>query len=316
VDRVLCSRLQFCIKIAVGEIPIGSLAPGIQIKLHGLEQIMRSFLETLKRPDGLIEFIDNIAGGNIRLALNLVRQFFGSGHVDTQKIVKKYDESGTYYVPLHEFLRAVIYGDAVYYEPQRSYIANVFDVAHPDPKEYFLVCILIGFLQEEGARASQRGFVEIRRVYERLQSIGFTIGEIDLAIVRSIKKNLIETGGRRIPDIEEPIPEVLRTSSVGVYHVRRMVRLFTYVDAMIVDTPILDERIRSQITDVHTLQERLERARIFKEYLDQQWRSFGYNGPEFEWTSVSHDLHVDIDSIKEKQAAFAWNDWGSGEDAG
>ena len=52
-----------------------------------------------------------MSAGNVRLALDLVRQFFGSGHINTQKILDIYHRSGGYRIPLHEFLRAIIYDD-------------------------------------------------------------------------------------------------------------------------------------------------------------------------------------------------------------
>jgi hypothetical protein len=56
------------------------------------------------------------------------------------------EKSGAYYIPLHEFQRAVIYGDARYYDPDRSPIANLFDVTSVDPKEHFLLPLVIGLL--------------------------------------------------------------------------------------------------------------------------------------------------------------------------
>jgi hypothetical protein len=301
VDRVIESRLKFCIEIASGRIPLESLGPGIKIKLHALERIMRSFLESLEQPDGLIEFIDNIAGGNIRLALDLVRQFFGSGHVDTQKIVDKQGRRRKYYIPLHEFLRAVIYGDAIHYDPRQSYVANVFDVTEPDGKEHFLLCTMIGFLHQEGLKGSQQGFVDVGRTYERLQSLGFTADQIDRALVKAVEKKLIETGGRELPQTAVVMPEVLRASSVGIYHVDKLTRLFSYVDAMIVDTPVLDDAVRDQMLDVETIEERLHRARVFKHYLDERWSGFNPGGPEFDWRAVSRDLEADIALVEEKR---------------
>lgn len=297
IDTVLDSRLKFSIKIASGEMPLSSLGSGVGVQLHALEKIMRSFQESLKQPNALIEFIDNIAGGNVRLALDLVRQFFGSGYVDTEKIVDVYDKSGRYYVALHEFLRAVIYGDAAYYEPSQSYIANIFDIGWPDPKEHFLTPVLISFLQNEGLKSGHEGFVEVGRIYERLQAFGFTADQIDHALVRSMRKKLIEAGWGRLPDVTEPMPQALRATSVGVYHIRRLIQFFSYVDAMVVDTPILEQPTREQIGDVHQINERLSRAEIFRQYLDKQWKEFESVVPEFDWRAVSKDLKEDIESI-------------------
>jgi hypothetical protein len=40
---------------------------------------------------------------------------------------------------------------------------------------------------------------------------------------------------------------------VGVYHIARLIRRFTYVDAVIVDKPILDRQIRENIRDLQDI---------------------------------------------------------------
>ncbi len=160
IDLVLEKRLNFALKITSGEIPISTLHPSISVRLDTLDTIIRVFLDSIKWTRTINEFIDNIAGGNVRLALDLVRGFFGSGHVNTQKIVDIYEESGSYFIPLHEFLRAVIFGDNLYYDPDRSPIANLFGASYMDEKEHFLLPLVIGLLTSSSSYSSDDGFVE------------------------------------------------------------------------------------------------------------------------------------------------------------
>ncbi len=74
IDLVLEKRLNFALKITSGEIPISTLQPSISIRLETLDTIIRVFLDSLKWSRDINEFIDNIAGGNVRLALDLVGQ--------------------------------------------------------------------------------------------------------------------------------------------------------------------------------------------------------------------------------------------------
>ena len=69
-----------------------------------------------------------MSAGNVRIALDRVKGFLGSGHVDTEKIIQTFEDGG-YIIALHEVLRAVIYGDSIHYEPDRSPIANLFDLS-------------------------------------------------------------------------------------------------------------------------------------------------------------------------------------------
>jgi hypothetical protein len=138
IDRVLVKRLQFGLKITKGEIPVKALS-SVSLKLPSLATILSALLYSLSERKEIGELIENIADGNVRLALDLVQRFLGSGHVDTQKIIDIYTETRSYIIPIHEFLRAVIYGDEAHYDPSRSYFANLFDVSSLDGREHFLL---------------------------------------------------------------------------------------------------------------------------------------------------------------------------------
>lgn len=305
IDRVIEKRLRFALKLANGDIPIPTLSEGIQVQLSSLSRIITIFIRSLDRNENLSEFIDNIAGGNVRLALDLVRSFFGSGHVDTQKIIEIDDEAHSYIIPLHEFLRAVIFGNSEYYEPDQSPIANLFDVSQIDPKEHFLLPILIGFLNT-GSASSEEGFVDTNLVYERMQSFGFTPEQIDFALTRGYKKKLLETASRRIPHPGLDMPQSFRVTSVGVYHISNLCRYFVYHDAVLIDTPILDSSAKAQIKLGNNISSRLEAAEEFKNYLDSQWqlliKEWGAT-TIFDWADVSVDLQKNIEYIRRRTAS-------------
>lgn len=292
IDRVIEKRLRFGLRICDGEIPIQALTNNTIVNLRSLSSIISVFLTSLQRSDQLSECIDNVANGNVRQALDLVKGFLGSGHVDTQKIVEIYEETQRYLIPLHEFLRAVIFGDAKYFDPDRSAVSNLFDVSYPDPREHFLLPLLIGFLGNS-ARAVE-GFVETHEAYERLQGLGFTPEQIDAAIVRGHRRKLIETSVRRIPVPGQTMPEALRATSVGLYHVRRLCQSFAYVDAIIVDIPVFDGVVRSSIKDAQRIGDRLARCENLRRYLDNQWAPFRGSGAAFDWDAVSKELAADI----------------------
>lgn len=301
LDRVIEKRLWFAIKLCRGEVPIYALSEQTQIQLRKLEKLLRIFIRSLRRNPALIEFLDNISGGNVRLALDLVKGFFGSGHVDTQKILTiEEDDSRGYDVPLHEFLRAVIFGDAEYYDPNRSPLVNLFDVSRVDPKEHFLLPLLIGLLVSSSGAGVEAGFVETTKVYERLQGLGFTPEQIDAAIQRGHKGKLLETAARRIPQPGQQLPPALRATTVGIYHIRLLCCLFTYIDAIIVDTPILDPHVRSTIRETKYIEDRLTQCEAFRQYLDAQWIALKDARTEFSWEEISQEIKNDIFFIRSR----------------
>jgi hypothetical protein len=300
IDRVLEKRLAFALKLASGELPIQSILGDTLVELRNLEAIIRVFLASLRRNRSLVEFIDNVSSGNVRTALDLVKGFFGSGHVNTAKIVEIYSNTHRYLVPLHEFMRGVIYGDNRYYDPQSSPVANVFDVARFDPREHFLLPLAVGLLYSMGHDGGDEGFVDTARVYEQLQGLGFTPEQIDLAIIRGYRNNLIETSARRTPQANRAMPSALRATSIGVYHITRLCRDFSYVDAIVVDTPIFDDDVRRFVQDAESILERLDRAELFRRYLDDQWSLVKGDKVGFNWGNASTSLRLQIRNIRSR----------------
>ncbi len=301
IDRVLEKRLRFGLRITRGELSLHSLHH-VNVQLVNLENIILPLLETLSDRTEIGELIDNIAGGNIRLALDLVQSFFGSGHIDTQKIVNIYTREKRYYIPIHEFLRAVIYGDSVYYDPTRSYVCNLFDVTSSDPKEHFILSLILSQLAEWKGPGINSGFVETSFLYDRIQGMGFRPEQIDAALVRAHRHNLIVTSARRVPEQGQELPPSIRATTVGIYHVKRLVEMFTYIDAIVVDTPIFDRKAKENIHDQHDILERLYRAEIFCGYLDDQWKLVSEHAGPFHWTHASYELQADINRIRQKQS--------------
>jgi hypothetical protein len=270
VDRVIQRRLLFGLRVARGKFPSDTFLQAATGDIGSLEILLEVFLRSIRNRQELLMCVDNISAGNVRLALELVRSFFGSGHVDTLKIVSAF-RAGGYTIPIHEFQRAIIYGDDIHYDPNRSPVANVFDISGLDGREHFLQPILLDYLRKPTASRSAEGFYLIPAVYEYLQQLGFTPEQIDIGVVRLYKKRLIETSARRIPEPGSSNNYAIRITTAGLYHLDGLLTTFTYYDAVVVDTPILNKYFRERIREAYSLEERLQRASVFMEYLGACW---------------------------------------------
>lgn len=302
IDRVIERRLHFALGICSGQIPSSAVSDKTRMELQSLRTLIYLFLESLERDDRLYEFIDNVCAGNVRQALGIVRNFFGSGHVDTQKWLIRLEETGTYYVPPHEFVRAVIYGDSEYYDPERSPLCNLFDLSRPDPREHFLLPMIVAELNAMQGIGTQEGFVEQARIFDLFQRSGFVPEQVHFAVARGIRSNVLEGSGRWVPEDEEQgLPGAVRPTAKGLYHVVRLCHMFTYLDAVVVDTPILDPDLRSEIRNVSHIDERLVRAELFRKYLDNLWLPFSGSASAFSWQDASEDVGREIDRIRDRR---------------
>ena len=297
IDAVILKRLEFALRIVSGEVRISHFGDGVGINLKSLESMIKVMLFSLRNNDELIELIDNLSSGNVRLALDLLKWFLGSGHVDTEKIKKIYDETGLYLVPIHEFLKAIIYVDYQHYDPGRSIFCNMFDIGSTDIKEHFLIYVLLASLETLSESSEKGGFVDTKSIYDLLQGYGYLPEQIDRAIISTCRKKLVETSYRQTPDSQRDIPRALRCTTIGLYHYHILSRQFVYIDAMIVDTPILIPTYRDKMHDCYMISDRLSRALIFCDYLTECLASLHVQRFASEISENINFLRSDIERI-------------------
>ncbi len=301
IDRVIRQRLQFAKKLTSGEIPLEALGGRAVAGYAKLDSMLDVCLQSLDCNRELVEFLDNVSNGNVRLALDMVRGFLGSGHVDTEKIVSTFDRTGSYTIPLHEFVRAAIFVDAEHYDPQQSVFTNLFEIRTLDEKEHFLTPLIIGELLG-GARDSAHGFLPAPDLYDSMQRLGYLPDQVDDAARRGRERKLIESAGAYDSEGMEPSAVAYRATTLGAYHVYRLAAVFQYVDAMAVVTPVLDANTRSTISDVDGISRRLERCEAFRSYLDRCWGSLRGGGGRFDWEAKSSELEQEMEEIRKRVA--------------
>jgi hypothetical protein len=300
IDLVLKKRIQFALKQLRDTSRLDSFPIGVYVSSESLTAYLEVLLDNFENNENLVKLIDNLAAGNVRRALEFVSRFIGSGHVDTRKILGIYDREGDYLIGMHEFMRAIIYGDSEHYDPSVSPIANLFGVSQPDGREHFLLGILIAKIEVAGDRKGTEGFVPTDDIYDFGQKCGFNPDQIAYAIDRGVRKGLIERSPR---GRETESHEHLRVTSAGVYTAKILIHFFAYIDAIVVDTPIIDSGYRSLITNVQDINERLQRAEVFRLYLDRQWRVFAGVVSEdlpFDWEEHSYRLRRDVENISRR----------------
>jgi hypothetical protein len=205
-----------------------------------------------------------------------------------------------YIIPLHEFLRAIIYGDTEMYDPASSPVPNAFDISSRNPREHFAMPILLNFLHRQAQHGSiELGFILLAKVYEHFQSLGFTVEDIDLTVTRCVELGLVESSIGAASDRPKGA-ERLRLRQSGAYLVRRLLSQFVYYDAVVIDTPILSDTLRPLIKPVIYITDRLDRANIFVDYLRDQFESFEFADTGLDFRAVAAAAKADVAIARER----------------
>ncbi len=303
-DVMLQRRVDFALHQLQETRRLGSFPSGVTIDSESLQLFLKMLADNFRTNAGLLTLIDNLAGGNMRLALSFVAEFIGSGHIDTTKMLEITRSGKSYAIPLHEFLRAILYGDGAYYDPETSPIANLFRITQPDGREHFLLPLLLSEAQSRGERVGKEGYVSVEELFAFAQRLGFNADQIEASLSHAVVKRLLDVVPRYSG---EQMRVHYRITTVGAYTTRILLTYFAYVDAVLVDTPIADEQYRNLINDVHTLADRLARGEYFRLYLDREWAKISDEGLPWTWSATSQRLSSDIRQIGRRTDRATWD---------
>ncbi|MEK6335665.1 MAG: hypothetical protein AABM67_12000 [Acidobacteriota bacterium] len=298
VDLVITRRLMFAKKQLETHGRLATMPEGLTFQSGNLNLYLDMLLRAFENEESIIEFVDNMSADNIRRALDFIASFVGSGHVDSQKILKAEEtQTDGYTLPLHEFLRAVAHGDAEYYDPSKSPLINAYDISSRDGREHFLVGLLIAFIERLGQVGGSEGYVTREEVYQFAQGFGFQASQVRSALNRCLEKRLIATPTSLTGDDYSRI----RVTTVGAYTTKKLMFMFTYLDAIIVDTPIVDPEVRAQIHDVGTIDARFDRVLTFLTYLETQWSKLNASASDtFDWAAGAAETRSSVEAIRRK----------------
>jgi hypothetical protein len=292
IDLVISKRLEYALRQLEDE--SFSLGPeGITLNSDLLRDYIQILLSSLQGSFDLSEFMDNMSNGNVREALSLLMSFVGNANVPSERYVKIFRDRGSFYIPLHSVILALARGDKEHFDPSSSPIANIFDISTTDGKEHFLSALIVQFIEgTASARVDQGGYVPEFEVYTYCQSLGFQPAQIQSAIDRMADKVLVQFAPRSESDEEGP--SLLRVTQKGAYTVHKLSATFAYLDAVMVDLPIVDPAVRTSVRNVRSLTERADRAASGLDYLDSQWPLIEPKPEGFDWMAHSALIREEV----------------------
>ncbi len=293
---LLKKRFEYGAALARGDIKQTPLGKEFSLKSQSAAQFITNCCLTSLRNRKLISLFESVSNGNARILLQYTKQIITSNHLDTKKIIAKIIEEGDYTISDHEAERSLLYGDYQHYDPKGSVFINVFDLRHSDPIEHFCKFLLLDFLNRSYYSGIQHGYCRLKDIVNYSSQLGYTVD-----YTKEMTKELIEFKCCSTSTREDSLSDddvLIEITSLGRYHINVLVKKFTYIDAVVIDTPIIDETVRSKINDIKPITERLERAGLFLGYLDVCSNHLQDEDAKTVWQKISSEIGSNISEIR------------------
>ena len=264
---VLKRRFEYARKISLGEIqnPILEMVQAdisASLKLPSVAEIFKCCELSTRKGSSAIDMLTALSNSNIRELLDLTKQILTSQYLDTRKILKSIHARGKYFVPDFEAIKTLLFVDYNHFDPKTSVFINLFDIYNLDKTEHFIEMLALEYLGRYDVNSESGGFVSRNNLFSYLQSHYFTSNTIQRHLDKLIQGKCIAVESVDSSDLK------FRILSKGKFHVSSLTQSFQYYDAMIIDTPIIDQVIMREMNDSHALDARMKRCQHFFKYLN------------------------------------------------
>ncbi len=270
--EMITKRVDFTLKLLESRAQfIEKIPPDALIDLKKYFSIIRSSLQLENsQSKKIVTLIDNISVGNMREALRMFNNFIVSGNTNIKEIFEKYEQSGSFQIAFHQFVKSITLGEYRYYMQERSHVANVFDFDTSLGDSHYNLLRVLRYLADRFNKRSPigRGYVLIDDLFSTAADVFIGHEVIADSLLRLSQFNLVEYDNQSRIDLKKA--SYAKITPAGSYYLTKLIYEFVYHDAILIDTPISDKsslkelRRLSHATDIKL---RLERANIFVNYL-------------------------------------------------
>lgn len=277
----------------------------VDINIDEKREILKMFFEIVSNSfrhqrwmgEEILRFLEDISGGNMRLALYFFNIFLVSGNTDVHEMLtientarSNQDRYG-YQIPIHHVIRSIILEHSRLYSSSRSRIMNVFNFDPETSNSHFLHLRILQYLcnRLSNEPAEGRGFVDIESILEEGNRIGIGRNAIASSFKALAKFGLIQFENQSKDGFERAV--YVRLTNTGLYYLENLVKEFAYLDLVWMDTPItvkpiVDHLITKAIelkpfkTD-EDIYDKFERTELFLLYLKKSEEREFVDKPEF-----------------------------------
>lgn len=179
------------------------------------------------------DFIESIAGINIRKGISLIINFLTSGHVNADKAIKTYLDEKPYYIPFQEIFKGCMFGQWKHFKEERSESVNLFDPRLGGRSQKLSRKMILDYLYRS-SRSESTMEVSVEELIRNFAPIGLSDIQIVSILNFFTKKALVRNS---IPhDVENQ--STVSLTKTGGYYVGVLTNRFQYVEACIYDTAV------------------------------------------------------------------------------
>lgn len=190
------------------------------------------------------QLIEVSATGDVRLALRMTKQFLQFGYSTSYRAYQAFQRTGRYDFPIHEAVRAIMFGNQSIYRDEFSPILNPFDAKTGRSESQFLRVYIMSALVAAATTKEFQG-IEASEIISCLERMGFSSRITNKVIADLIKARVCFSRSHQ----EYSSESVLVPTRLCGYVVRDLVGRLVFLETVIFDTFIYGDEVWEAVKD-------------------------------------------------------------------
>ncbi len=241
VQAVLSKRFFVARNLLLGKSAKFTAENGAEVSISNLS-IVIDLVQSSVLGTELGNLIEVLATSDIRLALRMTRDFLHSGWTASGKALRVYQATGKYLMPQHEALRAIMLGTQQVYYEELSVLGNPFDSRLAKSEAQLLRLYVLAAIV---SLSSERSFrhLEGQEILRNVREIGFGDAMVKKVLEDLCRLRFIHTTSHSSPSFESNYV----VSRLGGYIVRHFIANLMYLENVMMDTFIADEKVWEEL---------------------------------------------------------------------
>lgn len=223
----------------------------------------------------LTNFLNACAHGNIRVALELFRDFLKSGYTNVDEMV---GIDGLWTLRIHQVLKPVMIPYRFFYDENQSSIPNIFQLRSKQNGSHFTGLRILKYLSN-GIDRQAPHYVAISQLRDYFADTFNMVDDFEKNLDIFLMKNLVESNNRL--DFYSKDVDSIKITNYGLYIFEVLSSFFTYIELISSDCSVYDEttaydlaglsnddyRLFYQKRRLERVDRRLDKAQVFIDYL-------------------------------------------------
>lgn len=235
IESVISRRFTIAEQLLKGKSFDIATEQGVKINVRDASTIVEMVRSSVLGTD-VGQIIEVAATGDVRMALQMTKQFLQFGYSTSYRSYQAFKQNGSYKFPVHEAIRAIMFGNQSIYRDEFSPIINPFDAKTGRSESQFLRLYILSALVGAAGTKSFQG-IELSEILTSLEKIGFS-SRTTMKIIQDLVRfrTCFSKSHQEISSESVIIP-----SRLAGYVVRELVSKLIFLETTLYDTFIYDD---------------------------------------------------------------------------